>query len=285
MDSQKRKKPLFRRWWFWLIAAFVAFVVLIIIAVAVGGGNQPPASSGGTPQTAAPPSQQPSSASPAASPEAAPAASPAASPSASPAATPSPSAGARSVEMQLKSGNYTAGTDFPAGVYDIAAVSGSGNVSSDNLYSGGINAMMGSEEANKAAGSDLYEQNYSNIKLPDGVVLSVSGGVAIRITADNASELPLKPRIQPNTETVELGNGNFSAGEDFPAGVYDIVAVSGSGNVSSDNMYSGGLNALMGDKEANAGAALYEPEYKNIELPQGTTLEIDGVKIRLVPSK
>ena len=94
---------------------------------------------------------------------------------------------------------------------------------------------------------------------------------------------PAKPshRGKPNTEEVELGNGNFVAGTDFPAGVYDIVAVSGSGNVSSDNMFEGGLNAIMGTKKSD----LYEKEYKNIDLAEGVTLKVDGVKIKLVPSK
>ena len=29
---------------------------------------------------------------------------------------------------------------------------------------------------------------------------------------------------------------------------------------------------------------MYEPEYKNIDLPEGTTLTIDGVQVQLVPS-
>jgi hypothetical protein len=175
--------------------------------------------------------------------------------------------------------------DFPAGTYDIVAISGSGNVTSGNMYTGGINAMMGTKEANDAAGTDLYEQEYANIRLPNGVVLSVSGGVAIKISSDDADPAPLNIRQQPNTETISLGSGNFTAGKDFPAGTYDIVAVSGGGNVSSDNMYSGGINAVMGPKEANAGIDLYEQAYKNIDLPADTTLSIDGVKIELIPSK
>lgn len=79
--------------------------------------------------------------------------------------------------------------------------------------------------------------------------------------------------------SVELSNGNYVAGEDFDAGTYDLIAVSGGGNVSSSNMYSGGLNAIMGT--ANDG--FYEKEYKNIKLPAGTTLKISGVTIKLVP--
>ena len=79
--------------------------------------------------------------------------------------------------------------------------------------------------------------------------------------------------------TVELSNGNYIAGTDFDAGTYDLVAVKGGGNVSSSNMYSGGLNAIMGT--ANDG--FYEKEYKNIKLPAGTELTISGVTIKLIP--
>lgn len=185
------------------------------------------------------------------------------------------------VDQEFSSGNYTAGIDFPAGTYDIVAVSGGGNVSSSNAFSGGINAVMGTEDQNEMV--DMYEQEYSNIDLPEGVVLSISG-VTVRLTCDDASGAPLTPRDQEITETVELGNGNFVAGEDFPAGVYNIVAVSGGGNVSSSNLYDGGINAIMGAEDQNELMDMYEPEYKNIDLPEGTTLTIDGVQVQLVPS-
>ncbi|SMC38053.1 hypothetical protein [Papillibacter cinnamivorans] len=192
-----------------------------------------------------------------------------------------------SVDMELGSGNYTSGIDFPEGKYDIEAISGGGNVSSSNVFSGGINAIMGTEEKNKEVGTEMYEQLYENIDLPEGDVLSVSGGVVVRISCDKASGDALKTRNQEITETVDLGNGNFVSGDDFPAGIYDIVAVKGGGNVSTDNMYSGGINAIMGTAAADAemGGGFYELQYKNIDLSEGVTLTIDGVKIQLVPSK
>ena len=198
-----------------------------------------------------------------------------------PVETPAPTPSTISFEQEFSSGNYTAGIDFPAGTYDIVAVSGGGNVSSSNAFSGGINAVMGTEDQNEMV--DMYEQEYSNIDLPEGVVLSISG-VTVRLTCDDASGAPLTPRDQEITETVELGNGNFVAGEDFPAGVYNIVAVSGGGNVSSSNLYDGGINAIMGTEDQNELMDMYEPEYKNIDLPEGTTLTIDGVQVQLVPS-
>ena len=201
--------------------------------------------------------------------------------SSSSAETPDPTPSTISFEQEFSSGSYTAGIDFPAGKYDIVAVSGGGNVSSSNAFDGGINAVMGTEDKNELM--DMYEQEYSNIDLPDGTTLTISG-VTVRLTSDAASGDPLTPRNQEITETVDLGNGNFVAGEDFPAGVYNIVAVSGAGNVSSDNMYSGGLNAMMGTEEENQLMDMCEQEYKNIDLPDGTTLTISGVQIQLVPS-
>ena len=76
-----------------------------------------------------------------------------------------------------------------------------------------------------------------------------------------------------------LENGNFVAGEDFPAGTYDIEAVSGLGNVYSDNII-GGINAIMGvPSEDEFGMA--EKKYSNISLPEGTTLTVMDVKVRI----
>ena len=198
--------------------------------------------------------------------------------SSSPTETSDPTPSTISFEQEFSSGNYTAGIDFPAGKYDIVAVSGGGTVSSSD---GGINAVMGTEDKNELM--DMYEQEYKNIDLPDGTTLTISG-VTVRLTSDAASGDPLTPRNQEITETVDLGNGNFVAGEDFPAGVYNIVAVSGGGNVSSSNLYEGGINAILGTEDQNEIMDMYEQEYKNIDLPEGTTLTISGVQIQLVPS-
>lgn len=236
--AEQTKKAWYKKWWVWVIA--------VLVLAGIGGAM----SGGGTEETqgAEQSSQQTESTTPVAS---------------------------IVYDAELGSGNYTSGIDFPAGTYDIEVVSGNGNVSSDNQFDGGINAIMGVKD------DDLYQKSYSNISLPKDTVLSVYGGVTIKIHSDSASGEALTPREQPNTEEVELGNGNFVAGTDFPAGVYDIVAVSGSGNVSSDNMFEGGLNAIMGTKKSD----LYEKEYKNIDLAEGVTLKVDGVKIKLVPSK
>lgn len=91
-----------------------------------------------------------------------------------------------------------------------------------------------------------------------------------------------KKKADLEAKTKTLSNGNFEAGKDFQSGTYDIVAVSGNGNVSSSNMYSGGINAIMGVGNEYCGD-LYQKEYKNIKLPTGTTLKVKDVTIKLVP--
>lgn len=221
----------------------------------------------------APPAAQPDAQSP-------PSSSSAPSSEAASAPSEAPVADLPSVDMELTSGHYTAGIDFPGGKYDIIAISGSGNVSSSNMLAGGLNAMMGVDDK---SGTGLFEKEYQNIKLPKDTVLSVSGGVTVQILCEKPESATV-PREQPNTETASLGNGNFVAGEDFAAGVYDVIATEGSGNVSSDNMFDGGINAMLGATDTG-GMGLFEKEYKNVSFTEGCTLTISGVKVDLVPSK
>lgn len=79
-------------------------------------------------------------------------------------------------------------------------------------------------------------------------------------------------------QTYRLSSGYYTAGKDFLAGTYDIEAVKGHGNVSSDNMYSGGINAVMSEKSKEG---FYEQKYSNISLPEDTQLHIDGVTVKL----
>ena len=251
-NNPKPKRPIWKRWWFIMLVGFVALFV-------IAGSGAPPEQATNPP----PATQSPTTGTPAAPP-----------PPAAPAAPAAPRT--ISVSMTLTNGHYTAGIDFPAGRYNIEAVKGGGNVSSTNAFSGGINAIMG-----VAGQGDMFQQKYSNINLPKGTVLSISR-VAVTISSDAASASALEPRNQPIRDSVTLGNGHFVAGKDFPAGTYDISAVSGSGNVSSSNILSGGINAMMG--VAGQGD-LFEQLYKNIALTKDVTLSISNVRVKLTPSK
>lgn len=69
-------------------------------------------------------------------------------------------------------------------------------------------------------------------------------------------------------------SGNYVAGDDFPIGVYDLVPVSGSGNVSGS-----GLNEIMSPNSGD----FYTNYFDNKEFFVGDSLDVSGVSIKLVP--
>jgi hypothetical protein len=77
-----------------------------------------------------------------------------------------------------------------------------------------------------------------------------------------------------------VGAGNYTCGEDFNAGTYDISLVSGSGNVISDGENS--VNEIFGSDESNDEIS----SYSNAKFDDGDTLEVSGsVRIKLTPKK
>lgn len=176
--------------------------------------------------------------------------------------------------INLSSGHYTAGIDIPAGTYNVTAVSGAGNVSSTNMYSGGMNSIM----APKA--DDLHIAEFKNLKLPEGETLSVSG-VTIKLDSDEVDKSNISERTGNTAKEITLSDGNYTAGKDFDPGTYDISWVKGSGNVASDNMFASGLNVIIGEKEDS----LHITRFENASFEKDNTLTISGVTIKMTPSK
>ena len=185
-------------------------------------------------------------------------------------------------DFRLTSGHHTAGIDFPAGVYDLEAVQWCGTVISSN---DAISLDMGTPEYN-TDGQSHYEQTAEGVDLPTGTVLSLSGGVTLRLTCPDADPTPLALREQDITEDVKLAPGKYTAGTDFPAGVYDFTALNGVGNVESSNMHDGGICEVMGTTWRIAeGFGFCDQKYENVSLPEGTVLNTSGVDLLLTPSE
>jgi len=93
----------------------------------------------------------------------------------------------------------------------------------------------------------------------------------------NETPKPIETKMPEKTfeaKEYEFGNGNFTVGKDFDKGVYNIVAVSGGGNVHC----AGAINAIMGTRDDD----FYEKEYKNIKFENGNVLEIMNITIKLI---
>lgn len=178
----------------------------------------------------------------------------------------------QSYSATLGAGNYTVGIDIPAGKYNLTAQSGYGNVSSSNMYDGGLNEVMGTEQS--------AQKTFTGAKFDKDVTLSISGSLTLQISSDAADVQNLAARKNTATKEYTFSSGNYTCGTDFEPGEYVITAASGYGNVNSDNMYDGGLNEVMGT--TNGGLS----QFSNAEFKNGTQLQISGgVTIKMSPSK
>lgn len=94
---------------------------------------------------------------------------------------------------------------------------------------------------------------------------------------DLTAKIEKQKRTATAKKTLTLENGNFVAGVDFAAGTYDIKALSGFGNISSDDL---SINAIMGTTTDDV-LGLAQQKYENIHLADGVVLTIDSVKVQL----
>ena len=96
-----------------------------------------------------------------------------------------------------------------------------------------------------------------------------------------------KPHAKP-AEAVsfeeQFSCGNYTSGIDYPAGNYDIIPISGSGNVSASSG-AGTINAMLGAEDASGGSSLFKQKYSDMALSDGTVLSISsGLKIKIASS-
>ncbi|MDR0918042.1 MAG: hypothetical protein LBM93_02145 [Oscillospiraceae bacterium] len=179
-------------------------------------------------------------------------------------------------EFDLIPGHYVVGVDIPAGIYDVYALMGNGNISTSvPVEMGGVNQPL---TANLGAYSSCR-----GLTLSQGTVLTVIGVVS-RFGTTNHNKNFTSLRKSDVTETVDLEAGTYTAGVDFAPGTYDVVALSGAGVVSSSNITEGGLAAVyMGDNET-IGNYFYSHEFKHCYLPYGAVITANDVNIQLKPS-
>ncbi len=178
-------------------------------------------------------------------------------------------------ETELSAGHYEVGIDIPEGTYNLKCISGQGNVYSDGIFSGGLNEIMSTDT------SDGFSiDSFKNVSLSNGEVLTVLSTAVINIASEGADTASLSTRSPSGTE-IELSSGNFIAGTDFDPGVYDIICITGYGNVYNDAL-SGGLNEVMGVDASNG---LSISVFKNARFEEGTQLTVSGCTIKLTPSK
>jgi putative cell wall-binding protein len=184
-----------------------------------------------------------------------------------------------STEYSLTAGHYTAGVDIPAGRFNIALISGSGNVISSNSFlDGGINEIFG-------RGTISYIQSYSGVEMSAGDFLFVGSNLSVRLNYVEITAWPCG-RALLLENAIELNSGNHKANEGYPAGSYTIIWGSGSGNIISDTSFlDKGINEIFGDP-SGVFADSYIQRFDNVSLSENSTLQVlGGLSVRLVPVK
>lgn len=245
---RKPKKPLLKRWWFWVIAA----IVLISFIASLFGGGDTDDNDQSNSQIDSQISVQNNVSQE--MPD-------------QPVEESAEDLSNIETVYELGTGHYVAGIDIPVGKCDVTALEGGGNLSSSNIFTGGVNEIFGIDD-----GSGLYTDAFHGLKLPEGAVLNISGDLKIQLEFASI-ESGFSGRTYDETHAITLGAGHYEANTDFDAGVYKIVAVSGGGNLSSSNIFNGGVNEIFGIDD---GSGLYTSEIWNVDLTEGTELSISG---------
>ncbi|MCL2368463.1 MAG: S-layer homology domain-containing protein [Oscillospiraceae bacterium] len=169
------------------------------------------------------------------------------------------------VSFRLSAGQYIVGVDIPAGVYNVTAVSGAGNLQGEVHSLGflGLNEILAAPGTPALVGT----QTFRNLRLTNGDVFRVMGN----LVAEFAIRTPSMP--QPGTN-FSLSVGQFVVGVDIPAGTYNVVAVSGSGNFIGTVQSLGfmGLNEILTapDSPLDIGT----PTFSNLRLTDGDVIRL-----------
>lgn len=68
------------------------------------------------------------------------------------------------------------GLKLPEGTYTIEAIEGAGSLFSSDIFNGGVNEMFGIDK-----GMGYYNEKINNVTLEDGIELTISGGLKVRL--------------------------------------------------------------------------------------------------------
>ena len=183
-------------------------------------------------------------------------------------------------EASLGSGIYQAGVHIPEGIYRVELLSGNGSLTlSDSENSIYDSAWFGSDEE-----YDEIEE-LDDFRLYSGAQISIDGGAVLSFITENAQPLTAEPTANPLTDTLTPAPGTYIVGEDrIPEGIYDIILKDGEGYLSFhlDLIYPDGSSEyLWAFRDSDSP----EGRLRNLILPAGTSLTLDGDPVDFVPSE
>lgn len=197
----------------------------------------------------------------------------------------SPAAGEH-FEAELTQGSYQVGVQIPEGTYQVDLVESSGQISLNDeenvIY---IYCPVGTEPEYGE------REHYSDLRLYSGADLQVIGDVKVRLSSDNAQiegDYGLRSMKNPLTESVLIRQDEtLTAGEDFPAGVYDFQS-------QSENCWAEVTTMEQNGYDSGTAASVQriylwnnpnEQYYHNVILQEGTEVAVTEGELLMVPSE
>lgn len=186
-------------------------------------------------------------------------------------------------ETVLEPGIYEVGVHIPEGTYRAVMEEGS---------NGYINLRDEENSIYHFISLGDYEgavNKKEDIRMYDGAVLEVSMGVEVQMYSENAQTDAMHGMDNPLTEEVTIRE-NVQAGVDFEPGVYDIFYIS---SENEDGMYGSitYTTPIFGEESEAYSYDVYfdgnlgMSTYRNVVLPKGTTITMEGLKaVKLTPS-
>lgn len=180
-------------------------------------------------------------------------------------------------------GNYIVGRDIPPGKYDIAKQKGNGYLTIKDGEQPLLHGLISDIER-----LDRIEPSHSDVELKKDVTIKISGGLVLDFKSRATNVDEYSPLVEDMDNQILLWpNYIHTSGVEFPEGIYNIEVFEGSdpGVVQSSNLLTDGITETMGDYEDDKLQDLFPSQFRNVNLPKGTTLMLTDVQIILIPLK
>lgn len=188
-------------------------------------------------------------------------------------------------EVILLPGEYQAGVHIPEGNYQVILEEGSGNVSVDDIENSiYLWQAIGTNEEH-----DEVEQ-WDDVRIYSGAVIEVTGNLQVQLKTDCAQSSAM-PSMQENplTQNITLTKGKeVTAGEDFPAGVYDIVSTGEWTYVACKiPMYTDFEEEELNYRTQSQWISEdgLDSTYRNLVIPSGAQIYAENADVQLIPSE
>lgn len=165
----------------------------------------------------------------------------------------------------LTCGYYFTEYNIPKGTYNLKLISGSGNAISNEL-----NVIFAKD---KSLGNI---KTYKNLELGTNDGIEIGGNLVLQITSTDA----VKDRRNGTNEakrSYKFRSGVYRCGKHIRKGVYNILLVSGSGNI----YISDKVNEILGFDKSYGQIT----KIKNVPITSGTKIELSGCTVKFTPAK